>query len=290
MEIHGAAEEVEVSTGKGVTNRKGETVADPGQSGHFPQKPHLVLLHGFMGSGRNFEHLTGPMSRFCMPVTVDLLGHGRTEGSNDPNRFAAKRQVADLHQIIGNLEGSPWLYGYSMGGRLALQYALAHQERLRGVILESTHPGLESESDRQKRRELDEERAQRIQSDFPKFLEEWQRIPLFAAGSASPDLVKRQRSVQKSQHPEWMATSLRGFGTGSLPPALPRLDTLTLPVLLIAGEKDGKYCDLSGQMAPLLPQAEREIVSDAAHRVHLDRPDNLISRINTFITQHNRQS
>ena len=33
--------------------------------------PYLVLLHGFMGSGRQFDHLIPRLKKFCNPITID---------------------------------------------------------------------------------------------------------------------------------------------------------------------------------------------------------------------------
>lgn len=62
--------------------------------------PTLVLLHGFMGSGALFKALIQHINPFCNPVTIDLLGHGQTEGAELHYRFSTKEQVADLVKLI----------------------------------------------------------------------------------------------------------------------------------------------------------------------------------------------
>ena len=61
-----------------------------------------------------------------------------------------------------------------------------------------------------------------------------------------------------------------------------KLSTLALPVLIIAGALDAKYAEIGRQMVAALPTARLEIVPDAGHTVHLEKPDvfdNLILQI-----------
>jgi 2-succinyl-6-hydroxy-2,4-cyclohexadiene-1-carboxylate synthase len=50
------------------------------------------------------------------------------------------------------------------------------------------------------------------------------------------------------------------------------LPSLTLPVLLIAGELDAKFCNIARKMQQQLPNAILHIVSSAGHTVHLEQP------------------
>ena len=51
-----------------------------------------------------------------------------------------------------------------------------------------------------------------------------------------------------------------------------RLHELTCPVLLIAGERDGRYVEAAQRMASLIPEASVRIVSGAGHAPQLEQP------------------
>jgi len=250
-----------------------------------PDLPHLLMLHGFMGSSRVFEHLLPRLDSFCNPVTVDLLGHGMSDTPDNAMRFSARYQVRDLDTLIRKLDKLPlFLYGYSMGGRLALQYVVRHSERLAGLILESATAGLEDPGERAERRQADEQRALEIENDFAAFRKEWAKLPLFDNGIAVPEeLSNIYRTVREGQEPRAMAASLRTFGTGTMPQMWDRLKELDLPVLLLAGAADSKYCSICSDMNKLIPGSRFESVENAGHRVHLENPEKLVERVKIFI-------
>ena len=249
--------------------------------------PFLILLHGFMGSGRSFQHLIPQLQQFCNPVTIDMLGHGETEGAELHYRFSTNEQVADLSKHIGEQLRIPsFLYGYSMGGRMALQLSLHRQDLFSGVILESSTFGIEGETERQARQALDAKRSDDLLGNFEGFLDNWKKMPLFDTSTASDQLLDQVNEIQQQQNPLWLANSLQGFGTGTMPCIRHGLSKIAIPVELIVGEKDSKFIHLNRQMEKELQDAELHTVKNAGHRVHLDQPETLISHLKSFINKH----
>lgn len=249
-----------------------------------PSLPFLLMLHGFMGDHHAFRHLIEPLSAFCNPVTVDLVGHGQTAKPEDSSRYQEQRQVADILALIDNLGLSTcYLYGYSMGGRLALKIALNSPHLFNGLILESINCGIENEADRIKRKKKDIERAEAIKKNFSAFLNKWEKLELFDSPLPEDDELKRDYyKMQASQLAPALAASLLGFGTGVMKPTCNQLDNLNLPVLLIAGSADKKYQKLNKTMAKKLDNGTFQSLK-AGHRVHLDNPRELITHIQKFI-------
>jgi len=73
---------------------------------------------------------------------LDHRGHGRSSGRRayiDRLRNA----VEDLHTVVGSLD-HPFLLGHSMGGCIAIEYALAHQDSIRALALSSPLAHLEA--------------------------------------------------------------------------------------------------------------------------------------------------
>lgn len=252
-----------------------------------PQASYIVLLHGFMGDGRCFDLLVSQLRDTFHIVTVDLPGHGQTRGATTAARYKTEEQLLDLKLLFEDMSLPPFfLYGYSMGGRLALRFALQHPAMLKGMILESAHAGIKSPSTRKQRSKKDHRWARWIKRDFSSFLSWWQQLDIFQTHSPAGNQQSWYTKIQHSQDPEQLAMSLQKFGQGAVPPVHRHLSQLYLPTLLATGEYDAKYRERMKRMQADLPHAQLKIISDAAHRVHLDAPQQWYPVIKNFILNH----
>lgn len=246
-------------------------------------KHYLLMLHGFLGNGDSFNHLLPSLKTFCNPVTVDLLGHGRTEGAELHYRFSTREQVADLLKLISEQLYHPlYLYGYSMGGRLALQLALHDPKLFSALILESSTFGIENDTERQARQSLDAQRCDQIIGNYEGFLEEWKKMPLFGK-PINTDLTKEMYKAHENQNPLWMSNSLQGFGTGTMPCVRERLKEFHIPVQLIVGEQDNKFLHINRQIEKEIKDCTLKVVPNAMHRVHVEQPDIVVETIRNFM-------
>lgn len=248
--------------------------------------PRLLMLHGFMGDHRAFDHLIDRLCESCNPVTIDLLGHGDSSKPADPTRYDESHQVDDIVQLIYSLNLFPLLlYGYSMGGRLALKTALHKPTLFDGLILESTNCGISDPQKRRERRRTDAARAKEIEEDFEQFLAGWSRLDLFESPlGVDESLSQKYQAIQLEQSPNALSASLCGFGTGSMSPVCNTLSTLNLPILLLGGSADEKYQEINQYLAEQLPNATFSSIK-AGHRVHLDNPSVLINEISNFLNR-----
>jgi pimeloyl-ACP methyl ester carboxylesterase len=112
----------------------------------------------------------------------------------------------------------------------------------------------------------------------------WLAQPLFASQTARLDGSQRTRarSQRLRNRPEALAAALRGLGTGSMPSLWDRLGEVSAPVLLVAGEEDGKFAGLARSMAERLRRAEVAIVPEAGHAVQAEAPAALAARWEAF--------
>jgi len=246
--------------------------------------PYLLMLHGFMGDHRAFEHLMEGLSKFCNPITVDLLGFGQSSKPEYPDRYCEDQQVSDLMELITYIDiPAPYLFGYSMGGRLALHIALENKQHFRGLILESTNCGIPDSDKRTERRQTDTQRAETIRQNFGEFLHDWEKLELFDSPvPTDQSLVDKYRQIQSEQNPKALYNSLIGFGTGTMTPVCDQLNELDLPVLLLAGSADQKYQQINKNLMNILPNATFASIP-AGHRTHLDNPTEFVAAIKQFL-------
>ena len=241
-----------------------------------PDLPYLLMMHGFMGSSSVFDHIIPQIATFANPVTIDLIGHGKTETPADPALYKTEHQITQLKSILKRLRFERlFLYGYSMGGRLALQLATAHPDFFSGLILESAHCGLSSDIEKKSRAVTDQKRANEILTDKHSFLDKWSALPLF---EKTPEPFKtKYRTISEEQNPQQMANSLREFGSGVMPSICHKLPSLHLPVHLVAGSQDPAYVSRMTKMNEQISDSDLHIVNNAGHRIHTDQPEKLLS-------------
>lgn len=250
--------------------------------------PAVFLLHGFTGSSATWAPHLAALKAFTT-VRIDFLGHGRSDAPADVQRYGMEACVDDvlaIHKQLGF--GRCAFVGYSMGGRVAMRVALQAPECLWALVLESASPGIADPVERQTRVAQDTKLAARIRHEgVAAFANYWQALPLFASQSRLPEATRQALRIQRSQHTaDGLANSLQGLGAGMQEPVLQRLRHLRLPVLLLAGALDDKYCGLANGMATLLPCSRVHVVPDAGHAVHLEQPVVFDAAVSDFLHVH----
>jgi 2-succinyl-6-hydroxy-2,4-cyclohexadiene-1-carboxylate synthase len=232
-----------------------------------------VLVHGFTQTRSSWD----PVARLLNAdgyevVAVDAPGHGESEQLHLDLPGAAA--------ALGDTGGSATYVGYSMGGRIALQLAVASPDRVERLVLVSTTAGIEDEQERAARHAADEQRAEGIERDgVAAFLEGWLSLPIFSTLSPAAAGLQARRANTASG----LAASLRLAGTGAQRPLWPDLAALPMPVLVIAGALDEKFTAIAARMASLIPAAELAIVADAGHAVHLERQDEFVDVLRRWL-------
>jgi 2-succinyl-6-hydroxy-2,4-cyclohexadiene-1-carboxylate synthase len=228
--------------------------------------PPLVLLHGFTQTRQSWRLTVAALAGRYRAVTPDLPGHG----------LMSERRPATLPATLAYLralvEEPHVLAGYSMGGRIALHAALALPGRVTRLVLIGASPGLADPAEREERRRADETLADRIEAiGVEAFAEEWAALPLW---EGQPDRVRAAAHADRLRNTApGLAAALRGLGTGALPSLWDRLADLTIPVTLVAGERDAKFRAIAARMAERLVDARVVVIPGAGHAAHLEHPD-----------------
>ncbi len=207
----------------------------------------VVFLHGFLGCAEDWEdvakHLKAPS------IALDLPGHGRSPFTPDAD--------AALHEA---LPATPvHLVGYSMGGRLALQYAIRHPARIASLHLLSAHLGLATALERSARRERDELWAHKLRTlPIDDFLQQWYDQPLFRTRELNMHAFERRRR----QTPELLAAALQAYSLSHQSDLATQLPSGTS---LLVGEHDLAY-------RAFYRAHPHTVIESASHAAHLENP------------------
>jgi 2-succinyl-6-hydroxy-2,4-cyclohexadiene-1-carboxylate synthase len=234
----------------------------------------VVLLHGFTQSGDSWAPITDKLATGHRVITIDAPGHGRSSQVQ-----AGLDEGADMMVAVAPRPAS-WV-GYSMGGRFALHAALRHPDVIDRLVLVSTTAGIDDQAQRGDRRAADAALANRIEKIGVKpFLEEWLAQPLFASLPAGAAVVESRLGSTA----EGLASSLRLAGAGEQEPLWQRLSSLSMPVLVVAGELDSKYVALGERLVGSIgPNASLRVIRGAGHACHLEEPAAFLDAVESFL-------
>ncbi len=236
----------------------------------------IVALHGFTGSGADFDPLRPLLPAQTELIAPDFPGHGHKAHQRRASEYALESHLQLISEAVGPAEPVT-LLGYSMGGRLALHWSVAHPERVRRLILIGASPGLPKPAQRDERRLADADLANFIRTQgLPAFFKYWYNQTFFASLMAlPPERLDPILSRRAENQPEALALSLENVGTGTLPSLWHRLKELRMPIDIVTGEHDVKFTRVAHEMGAHLPKARLSVVEHAGHAVHLEQPADL---------------
>jgi 2-succinyl-6-hydroxy-2,4-cyclohexadiene-1-carboxylate synthase len=221
-----------------------------------------LLLHGFTGTSESFAGLTAPAGS----LAPTLGGHLGT-----PVRGDFSDEVERLAELGAGCDG---LFGYSLGGRLALGILARYPERFVHAVIVSAHPGLANEPERSARRQADARFVTVLREQgLVSFVDKWQALPLWASLGDLPERVKLMQRQQRLRHGALgLAQSLVHHGLGEMPDLRAPLARVSTSVDVLAGERDVKFAELARELATIIPGSRLRIVPGAGHNLLLERP------------------
>ncbi|WP_436855337.1 2-succinyl-6-hydroxy-2,4-cyclohexadiene-1-carboxylate synthase [Staphylococcus caeli] len=237
-----------------------------------PKQQLLIMLHGFISDQHSFDQHIQQFTDEMNVLTVDLPGHGK-DMSNVEQEWDFDYICKQLDLTLATFaDYQLFLHGYSMGGRIALYYAMHGQVNLQGLILESTSPGIEDEEERNERQLVDHARAKVLDiAGLEIFVNDWEKLPLFYT---QYDLDKARqkeiRAMRLRQNPARLAKALREYGTGHMPNLWPQLAQIKIPTCIIVGQLDGKFCKIAQRMTTEITASKLHEVENSGHTVHVE--------------------
>lgn len=239
----------------------------------------VVFLHGFLGSAQDWEFFEERLKDyFCF--SPSLAGF-------DLSSF--ERCVTSLDRYIeSEVGGKVHLVGYSLGGRIALHYALKRPEQLRSLTILAANPGIEDDAERRGRWESDLKLSQELeQLGLDHFVSKWYSQPLFHSLTERKELFRELLERRQQSNAHKCAQMLRGLSAGKQDSLWKEIERITVPTLLMAGGRDEKYSKIVKRMASLMLDTEAVIIPEAGHALHLELPYATLDVLTSFLSSKN---
>jgi 3-oxoadipate enol-lactonase len=234
-------------TGRALVDVRGHRSAVARRRGSSPVP--LVLCHSLGTDHRMWEPMVAHLPDSVDVVAFDVRNHGPDRSS--ATAFDVPVAVDDLVWLLDHLGiGTCYLAGISMGGFIAQEFAIRHQDRLAGLALMAT---------RGKGAKTGEERAAAgerygIASQLPVTLSRWFSPGFLAVNGPE---VRHVRQLLLDWSVEAWASGWRAIGGAN---TVGRLALSPISTLCIAGESDASS-------PPHVLQAIADVLPDAALHV-----------------------
>ncbi|CAM3288589.1 Alpha/beta hydrolase [Flavobacterium longum] len=178
---------------------------------------NLLLLHGAVGSSRQLEGLAKALSSEYTVHTLNFSGHG---GRELPEVFSIETFADDVLSFL-DAEGltSVFIFGYSMGGYVALFLARHHPEKVSSVFTLATKFEWSPDIAQREAKMLDPEKIQ-------------EKVPAFASA-----LKARHQPISWEQVLSRTAAMMLSMGARN-PLSTPDFSAIMQPVRLAVGDND----------------------------------------------------
>lgn len=215
----------------------------------------LVLVHGYSSSGLTNWVSSGWVELLSAQYTLlvpDLRGHGRSQKPYATTAYSVPAMAEDVLAVMDR-EGfrTAPVFGYSMGGMVALELLLAHQERIEAAII----GGMGSYFPRARGRFSIERQADA--STAPR------RRPV--------ELVRFFGSYLSQFDPIALDRVFRGVFQGNQPVEPARLHEIHVPVLVVAGTRDPFFAP-ARELAASIPGARFVPLAEEGHLSAIRNP------------------
>lgn len=247
----------------------------------------VVLVHGFSASLQAWEPWVSRLSKDYRVITLDLAGHGLTQ-TPAGYRISNEGQVALVDGLTRRLGVERFvLGGNSMGGGVAWNYALAHPERLEGLILVDA-VGLPTEGRREgapmvfKLLANPVGRAVLKSIDLRPMAEEGLKQAYYNERLVTPALVDRYADMAMAPgRRELIMAGQSGPREGVTAATLSKITT---PTLVMSGENDALVpVSVAKALAAAIPGAKLIVYPGVGHVPMEQIPERSVADLKTFL-------
>ncbi|MFO7936064.1 MAG: alpha/beta fold hydrolase [Kiritimatiellia bacterium] len=242
----------------------------------------LVILHGLLGSSRNWRGIAVNLSNLCRVFSIDLPNHGSSPHMTGADLRKTCDSVVETIRRAG-LE-QVYLLGHSMGGKIGMQISSDYPEILKGLIVADMLPKAVPPAHLFILRACEQldpaafSRRTEIDAELAKSVPQYE-IRSFVLKNIARD--ENNRFYWQINLPNIIAN----YRIVSDAPDLRR--PYKGPALFLGGENSPyKIATEHNLIRNWFPEAEIQTIADAGHLLHTDQPKAFSDAIRFFVRNH----
>lgn len=257
--------------------------------------PAIVLLHGSNADLHTWEPWVAALKGQYRVIRFDQVGHGLT-GPDPKDDYSRDNYVADILEVADRLGLKQFILGgNSMGGKHALAFAIAHPERLTGLVLVDGSGGPMLKLDTRKDEDSGNIGFKIAQTPGINLLVEQitprSLIQQSLEQSVSVKSVASEAAVTRYwellRYPGNRRATLKRFGYPYDPLAEAEIAKVTTPTLILWGEEDRVIPVEAGEwLAKTMPNDTLVIYPGIGHLPHEEAPEATLADLQPWLAKH----
>jgi pimeloyl-ACP methyl ester carboxylesterase len=241
----------------------------------------LLFVHGFPLSRATWSKQVAFFKANHRVIAPDLRGLG--ESASGPGPVSMSRFAEDLHDLAQRLSTGPVvLVGHSMGGYVALAFAMAYPNALSGLVLVGTKAGKDSPEAAAARRAT----AEKVRTEGVSVVVDAMAPKMLSASREDPAMAAAVHGIMAASKPDGVMGAL--WGMADRPDASARLGQIRVPTLVITGADDTVIPPSESViLAESIPGAQLTVIPEAGHLVAFERADAFNEALNGWLDSRN---
>lgn len=223
---------------------------------------HLILIHGALGAADQMDALKEKLVKNFRIHILEFEGHGSLSKSNEP--FSTSCFIEQLEGLIADIGEPAHIFGYSMGGFIALLASSKGNNQIRSITTLGTKMKWSSEIAEQEVKHLNPEKIA-------------EKVPAFA------------QALEKRHGSEWegvlhrTADFMKTLGEEA-PITEERMSQINIPVQLCLADQDQMVSKTeTEEVQSWLPNGTLKNLTDSKHPIEQVDLNTLVSNIKAFI-------
>ena len=246
----------------------------------------LIWSHEFAGSYESWEQQARYFSRRYRVIAYNDRGYPPSDVPADPDAYSQDITIEDLRRLMDHLGlEQAYIGGLSMGGNVALNFALRYPERCRAIIVASAGSGTTyNEAFRAGGNAM----ADRLLAEGTP--------PVMKDYGGGPTRVQLRRKDPRG-YEEFMRLLLGHNARGSaytfrgvqlrrptIDRLIPQLNTLQAPTLILVGDEDDPCVEPAIMMKRAIPRSGLAVLPQCGHAINLEEPALFNRLVADFLT------
>ncbi|MFC1556053.1 alpha/beta fold hydrolase [candidate division KSB1 bacterium] len=232
----------------------------------------VIMIHGGMLDRRMWDDQFDLFAEKYRVIRYDVRAHGKSGGAD--STFIDSE---DLHVLVHQLDiESAAIFGLSMGGQIATDFAIAHPQRVSALILAGASvSGFNNFVSKEIVKHIENMTKALNEGDFEKWVEVITRAvadgPYRTPSEMDQAVREKILTMLEGSKLRW---DLRDKAAFPDPPAIGRLDEIRCPILTLFGDKDfPEVMEISDLFKENVPGTRQVVIPDVAHIINMEKPE-----------------